>query len=114
MKSYKALDLYGFQPFFFKQYWDIIYDDVWCLVRDAFEHGHFGIKLVETLVLLIPKIDHPKKLNQFRSISLCNVIYKLITKVLANRLRPFLHELVSPLQSSYIQGRGTVDNAIVA
>ncbi|XP_057755680.1 uncharacterized protein LOC130974857 [Arachis stenosperma] len=50
----------------------------------------------------------------FRPISLCNVVYKIITKVLTNRLRPFLPDIVSPLQGGFIPGRGAPDNIIVA
>lgn len=79
MKSFKAPGPDGFQPFFFKNYWDIVGDDVWSLVKNAFENGHFDNKISETYVVLISKIDHPKKLSQYRPISLCNVVYKLIT-----------------------------------
>lgn len=53
-------------------------------------------------------------MKEFRPISLCNVAYKIITKVLVQRLRPYLDYLVEPLQSSFIPGRGTKDNAILA
>ena len=64
--------------------------------------------------MLIPKDDQPTKMRDFRPISLCCVVYKLITKVLVNRLRPFMSGLVSPMQSGFVPGRGTQDNAIVA
>jgi len=53
-------------------------------------------------------------MKQFRPISLCDVIYKLITKVLVNRLQPFLDSLIGPLQCSFVPGRGTSDNALIA
>lgn len=114
IKSFKAPGPDGFQPFFFKKYWDIIGDDIRRLVQGAFDNGRIDSRMAETLIVLIPKVDHPTRISQFRPISLCNVIYKLVTKVLVNRIRPFLDELVGPLQSSFIPGRGTVDNAIVA
>lgn len=64
-------------------------------------------------MVLIPKHDDPHTFKDFRPISLCNVLYKLVTKVLVHRLRPFLGDLISPLQSSFILGRGTKDNAIL-
>lgn len=64
-------------------------------------------------MVLIPKHDDPHTFKDFRPISLCNVLYKLVTKVLVHRLRPFLGDLISPLQSSFIPGRGTKDNAIL-
>ena len=59
--------------------------------------GFFDPTLVETLVVLIPKEDQPTKMQDFQPISLCNVLYKLITKVLVNRLRPFALGFVSPM-----------------
>lgn len=114
MKSYKAPGPDAFQLFFFKTYWDIIGDDIWNLVKKAYETSSIDSRIAETLVVLIPKVDQPTRLKQFRPISLCNVTYKLITKIFVNKLRPFLNELVGPLQSSFIHGRGTVNNAIVA
>nr|KYP45068.1 Retrovirus-related Pol polyprotein LINE-1 [Cajanus cajan] len=75
--------------------------------------GRIGPKATEALLVLIPKIDHPKTFKDFRLISLCNVVYKLVSKVLVNRLWPILMRLVSPLQSNFIPGRGTMDNAII-
>ena len=76
--------------------------------------GFIDPKIAATLFVLIPKIDNPVHLRNFRPISLCNVIYKIITKVMVNRLRPFLDEIISPLQGSFIPGRGTTDNIIIA
>ena len=80
----------------------------------AFASGHFDERLAETLVVLIPKVDVPQRLAQFQPISLCNVTYKLITKVLVNRLRLFLVDIVGPLQNSFILGRGTTNNMVIA
>lgn len=114
MKSYKAPGHDGFQPIFFKHFWDVVGDDIWHLVKEAFINGSSDARLSETLLVLIPKVTHPRCLKEFRPISLCNVTYKIITKVLVNRLRPFLDDLISPLQSSFIPRRGTSDNVILA
>jgi len=114
IKAYKSLGLDGFQPFFFKMYWEIMKKDFWDLVHDTFKNGFYEDKIVETLIVLVPKIDHPKHFKDFKPISLCNVIYKIITKVIVQRLRPFLDELISPLYGSFIPSHGTIENAIVA
>lgn len=113
MKYYKALGPDGFQPIFYKRYWDIVGDEVWRFVHDSFRYGQFSAPVTDTLMVLIPKHDSPNTFKSFCPNSLCNVLYKIVTKVLVNRLRPFLHDMISPLQSSFIPGRGTTDNAIV-
>ena len=114
MPSFNSPGVDGFQPFFFKKYWHVVGDEVWCLVRDAFLFGYFDPTLVETLLVLIPKEDQPLRMKDFQPISLCTVLYKLITKVLVNRLRPSIKDLVGPMQSGFMPGRSTHDNVIVA
>ncbi|XP_057432083.1 uncharacterized protein LOC130724829 [Lotus japonicus] len=75
----------------------------------AFDQG-----ILDSLVVLIPKVDFPKHLKEFRPISLCTVIYKIITKVLVGRIRPYLGDLIGPLQGSFIPGRSSADNILLA
>lgn len=63
--------------------------------------------------MLIPKIEKPKNIRQFRPISLCNVAYKTVTKVLVNRLKPLLDCFVAPTQQSFVPGRLIADNVIL-
>jgi len=63
---------------------------------------------------MIPKLDKPKYVSQFRPISLCNVTYKIISKVIVNRIKPLLNRIISPYQSSFILGRSIHRNIIVA
>ena len=72
-------------------------DNVWSLVSDAFLLGSFDLAMAETLTVLILKEDQPSRMKDFTPISLCNVIYKFITKVLVNRMRLFMPELFSPM-----------------
>ena len=67
-----------------------------------------------TFIVLIPKVPNPSKPSEYRPISLCNVIYKVISKCLVNKLRPLLDDLISPEQSAFIPGRMITDNALVA
>lgn len=69
--------------------------------------------LNKTHIVLIPKIQGPKTIGNYRPISLCNSVYKIITKVIAARIRPHLDTLVSPYQISFIPRRRGVDNAII-
>lgn len=67
----------------------------------------------KTLIALIPKVDNPDNIKMFRPISLCNVVYKTINKIIVARLRPLLLILISPTQSSFIPGRSMMDNIII-
>ncbi|XP_057755722.1 uncharacterized protein LOC130974897 [Arachis stenosperma] len=114
MNSFKAPGADGFQAFFFKEYWEVVGTEVWELVKKAFAGFDLDSALFDTLVVLIPKVDNPSRMKEFRPISLCNVIYKIITKVVVERLRPFLQDIIGPLQGGFIPGRGAPDNIIVA
>jgi hypothetical protein len=65
----------------------------------------------ETAIVLIPKKDNPEEIKDF---SLCNVVFKVVSKCLVNRLRPLLQGIISPTQSAFIPGRLITDNALVA
>ena len=69
--------------------------------------------LNRTHITLIPKVQGPEALGNYRPISLCNSVYKIVTKIINARLRPFLDKLISPLQSAFVLGRKSVDNAIM-
>jgi len=67
----------------------------------------------ETFVRLIPKIQAPKKAADYKPIALCNVYFKIISKILTQRLKPLLHKLVSDNQSAFLAGRAIADNVLI-
>ena len=104
----------GMIPFFFHKYCHIIGDDVISAVLSFLKSGHLLRKLNYTHIVLIPKIPSPQRISDFRPISLCNVIYKIISKVLANRLQRVLPQIISDAQSAFIPRRLITDNVAVA
>ena len=104
----------GMPPLFFQSFWHLIGDDVSKAVLDCLNSCHIPQEFNFTYVTLIPKVKNPEKISEFRPISLCNVIYKLISKVLANRLKPLLPSIVSENQSVFQAGKVITNNILMA
>jgi hypothetical protein len=104
----------GFSAGFFQRSWPIVREEVCKTVLDFLNYGHFESSLNDTHIVLIPKIKSPVSVTDFRPISLCNVLYKIVAKVLANRMKTVLPHIISYNQSAFIPGRHITDNIIVA
>ncbi|KAL9679650.1 hypothetical protein QQ045_017516 [Rhodiola kirilowii] len=76
--------------------------------------GQIEDELNKTLITLVPKKKDPERIEEYRPISLCNVLVKLVTKVLANRLKQILPEIISESQSVFVPGRLISDNILAA
>ena len=83
-------------------------------VKAIFMDGLVLDYLNDMLVTLIPKCKTPESLNNYRPISLCNSVDKIVSKILVERIRPYLNKLVSPIQSAFVPGRKGIDNVLVA
>ncbi|KAG7544019.1 Ribonuclease H domain [Arabidopsis thaliana x Arabidopsis arenosa] len=113
MGKFKAPGPDGFQPVFYQQCWDVIGDSVTSFVLRFFETAELPSELNDALVVLIAKVTKPEKITQFRPISLCNVLFKTITKTMVMRLKKIMPKLIGPAQSSFIPGRLSADNIVV-
>ena len=104
----------GLTALFYQRFWDIIRCDLTNMVKNFFRSGIFDGKLNETNICLIPEGDRPREMSGFRPISLCNVSYKVVSKILSLRLKKFLPELISETQSAFVAGRLITDNILIA
>ena len=109
----KASEPDGMNALFYQKLWHVVGDDVINAVLDFLNHGIMLPEVNVTQIVLIPKIKSPEKMSNFRPISLCNVIYKTISKVLANKLKQVLSQLISPTQSAFVPDRLITDNILV-
>uniref|UniRef100_A0A803PF28 Reverse transcriptase domain-containing protein n=1 Tax=Cannabis sativa TaxID=3483 RepID=A0A803PF28_CANSA len=103
----------GLPGLFFHKSWDIVGKEVISACLDILNNNADCKPLNETLICLIPKVPKPTTMSEFRPISLCNVIYKVISKCLANRMKLSLSTVISANQSAFIGGRIIQDNAII-
>jgi hypothetical protein len=104
----------GFTAGFYIKHWDILKNDICLAIRKFLEGGEMPEIVNSTVLVLIPKVKQPQELSQYRPIALCNVLYKIASKVLALRLRPVLEEIISEEQSAFVPGRLITDNVITA
>ena len=104
----------GFTTGFYQCHWGLIGHDITTAVLSFLNGGEMTAVINSTVLVLIPKVRNPQDLTHFRPISLCNVLYKICSKVIANRLRLILDEIISEEQSAFVPGRLITDNVLVA
>ena len=113
LKAFKASGSDGLHAGFYQRFWLIVGKLVIEEVKRVFRERKVPTYLNQTHIALIPKIQGPETLGNFRPISLCNTIYKIVTKTIVARLRPHLDKLISPLQTAFAPGRKGIDNGII-
>ncbi|XP_062171126.1 uncharacterized protein LOC133876913 [Alnus glutinosa] len=114
MNPLKAPGPDGYPACFFQHNWEILHQEVCDAIKYFFETCRLDASINATVIALIPKTQNPKSVVDFRLISLCNVVYKILSKVLANRLKVILPCIISESQSAFISGRLITDNIIAA
>ena len=108
----KALGFDGYHAICFQYYWNILGDSIIPIIQEIFETGSILMEWAITNIVLISKIAHPKYVTQF--ISLCNTLYKLVSRIIVQRLKPYIAEIINPYQVGFVPGRQTSDNIILA
>ena len=114
MAPLKAPGPDGMPPLFYQHYWNLIGHDISKFVLHYLNSATLPDHLNHTFITLIPKKKNPKFASEFRPISLCNVLYKIFSKVLANRLKKILPNIIIENQSAFTKSRLISDNILVA
>ncbi|GJU96537.1 putative RNA-directed DNA polymerase, eukaryota, reverse transcriptase zinc-binding domain protein [Tanacetum coccineum] len=111
--SSKAPGPDGFSFAFVKKYWDIIKKDLHDFINSFFTSCDIPYGANSSFFTLIPKVNNHTLITDFRPISLIGIHYKIIAKILANRLSKVIHKIVSKEQSAFIAGRQILDGPII-
>ena len=113
LKAFKAPSPDGLHAGFFQRFWLVVGRSISEEVLTVFRERKIMDYMNNTNIVLIPKTQGPKSIGSYRPISLCNSVYKIVSKILVGRIGPLLEQLISPCQTAFVLGRRGVDNAIV-
>ena len=114
MNPLKALGPDGMPPLFFQQFWPTIGEEVTEAVLNFLNSGMIPHAINRTFITLILKVKSPVRVSKFRPIALCNTLYKIISKVLANRLKKILPNVILESQSAFQSSKAIFDTILVA
>lgn len=103
-----------YDAFFYQKYWEVVGADMTELALNILNHNGNPTVINRTFILLIPKCKKPSLPNEFRPISLCTVLQKIVTEVITNRLKPILPNLVDENQGAFVQDRQIIDDGLIA
>lgn len=105
MNQFKALGPDGFPLHFFRIFLDIVKYDISHVAWDFVRMGTLLKELNQIFIVLLPKTDGLRCLKEFKPISLCNTIYKILSKVIMNCIKPLLDNFIGPYQNGFFPGR---------
>ncbi|XP_060200470.1 uncharacterized protein LOC132628726 [Lycium barbarum] len=110
----KSPGIDGFNAEFFKSHWDTLGREVTDSILQFFSFGKLLKGVNITTVTLVPKVSAPTHVKEYRPIACCTTLYKIISKILTAKLKTVVDHIVSPSQSTFIEGRNILDNVIIA
>ncbi|XP_074278317.1 uncharacterized protein LOC141601910 [Silene latifolia] len=114
MGSNKSPGPDGIPGLFYQKYWFYIKQEVTAAVLSMLNTGNILRAHNRTSITLIPKTNSPEKVEHYRPISLCNVIMRIVSKCISNRLKVFMPQLVGEFQNGFIPGRSIMDNVLIS
>lgn len=114
MPSHKSTGPDGYPSEFFRTAWPVIGADFIVSVQSVFKYGFLPKGVNSTILALVPKKVDSKEMKDYRPIACCNVLYKVVSKILANRLKKILPSVITENQSSFIKGRLLMENVLLA
>ena len=114
MAPLKAPGPDGMPPLFFQHFWDLVGKEISPSVLFFIDSATLPEHLNHTFLTLIPKVKNPELASEFHPISLWNVVYKLFSKVLVNRLKRILPKIITEHQSAFTKDRLMSDNILIA
>lgn len=104
----------GFTTEFYLAAWKIVGKDVVAAVTYFFNSFCLPRQVDSVAITLVPKVSNPSRMDQFRPISCCNTLYKCIAKMLTDRLKGVMNNIISPCQTAFVPGRKIGDNILLA
>lgn len=104
----------GLNPAFFQAFWSVLGREVFECYKAWLNSNSFPSELNNTNVVLIPKKEDACSMKDLRPIALCNVLYKIMAKVLANHLKAVLPTIILENQSAFVANRSITDNVLIA
>ncbi|XP_051127349.1 uncharacterized protein LOC127248848 [Andrographis paniculata] len=104
----------GFTSLFYQHCWDIIHEDLIAAIQEFFTGSPISRSFTASTLIPLPKVDDPVYWNNFRPISLCNVVNKIKYKILCTRLASIIPPMISKTQRGFIKGQSIADNILLA
>ena len=99
---------------FIKEFWEVVKGDIMRFIQDFHRNDKLTKGINTTFITLIPKVDSLHRLNDFRPISLVDCLYKILSKVLANRLKMVMGSLIVETQTAFVKDRQILDGILIA
>lgn len=113
LKPFKAPGTDGLHAGFFQRCWNKVTDNLTIAIKHLFSSSQISESCKKFLICLVPKVKNPEHLKLFRTISLGNTSYKIVTKIIASRLSSCLQNLINPVKAAFLPGSRAADNIVV-